>query len=109
MRTIIHSIAAAALAASLGACGTADEPANDAATINQADTLTADTLVANEVVIEDEQAPAPAIQPAPAAIEPAPSAKPAPAKPAPAKPAPKADPKPEEDPHAGHDMSNMNH
>lgn len=55
--------------------------------------------------------PAPAVQ---AASEPAPSApaaKPAPEKPAPAKPAPakpKA-PEPAADPHAGHDMNNMQH
>lgn len=93
-----------ALVATLPACGRTDEPADNAvvnADINAMMTEPDNSLAAGEVLMNE-----PAAQPATttAAQPKAAPPKSTPAKPAPAKPR-TAEPAP--DPHAGHDMNNM--
>lgn len=105
MMKLITNISALALVAALSACGQLGEPADNAVANADINAIMAEpeNAMVMEAMPTNEPAtasPAPAAEPKPA--EPkaaAPKPAPAPAKPKPAEPAP--------DPHAGHDMNNM--
>ena len=100
MKKVLFCMSALALVSTLSACGSPDTAENNIAAedvnvmVNVEEPLPVEPAV-NAVV------KAPATEPAPRA--------PAPAKPAPAKPKPAPAPEPVPDPHAGHDMNNMQH
>ena len=107
MKKPIANISALALVAALSACGQSGEPADNAvsnAEINAMMTEPENNMVMDAAPPNEPAAasPAPATEPAAKSAEPkaaAPKPTPVPAKPKPAEPAP--------DPHAGHDMNNM--
>ena len=107
MKKLITSISAMALVATLSACGQSGDPADNAvanADINAIVTEPENNMVMDAVPTNEPAtaSPARAAEPAAKPAEPKaaiPKPAPAPAKPKPAQPAP--------DPHAGHDMNNM--
>lgn len=105
----ILALATATLLATLGACDTDTQVGNDATALNAADPTLDVPLAGN--VSTDNLVEAPVAAPTPVEAKPAPAAKEPAAKPVPGKPRPEAKPapKPEPDPHAGHDMNNMSH
>jgi len=107
MKMLISCVSALALVATLSACGQSAEPTDNAvvnAEINAMMTEPEHNMVMEAVPANEPAAatPAPVAEPAAKTAEPkaaAPKPAPAPAKPKPAEPA--------TDPHAGHDMNNM--
>jgi len=106
MKKQITSIGALAFVVTLSACGQAGEPADNAVANADVNTMMHENAMAMEAMPMNEPAtatPAPTSEPnashPPAAPKAPTKTAPAPAKPKPAEPAP--------DPHAGHDMNNM--